>query len=97
MNDANIAIAIPLEVNSNMPVNKPKNPDSVVATTAACVSECPNEDIGTRAPPPPNLINLSYKPNISKNEPMATYIIVKYIGNSLNRSIITCANKQFCS
>ena len=50
--------------------------------------------IGTSAPPPAQSTNLSYKLNISKNDPTTTNIVVICPGVSLVLSSIICPIKH---
>lgn len=54
-----IAATIPDEVRSNIPINSPKGPNVFTVSITPCISKCPNDVIGTSAPPPAQRTNLS--------------------------------------
>ena len=89
-----IAATIPDDVRSNIPIKSPIIPKLFTVSIAPWISKCPNEVIGTRAPPPAHKTNLSYMLKESRNAPTTTKIVVICPGVSLVLSRINCPITQ---
>ena len=84
------AIEIPAEVKLNIPKARPNGPSSPATSIAPCISKCPNDVIGTKAPAPQYKTILSYIPKISRKAPITTNKLVTCPGVNLVLSSISC-------